>query len=299
MLMHVQQISVAIDQRPSCVTAQPFGQQLLKWIGNKQRFAPEIISYFPQSAGRYFEPFLGAGGVLGTLAPTNGLASDIFEPLMEIWITLKSNPKLLTQWYQKRWQQMMSGDKVAEYEQIKANYNKRPNAADLLFLCRSCYGGVVRFRKIDGFMSTPCGIHTPISPESFAQRVQAWNARVQGTEFSRMDFRDAMSLARSGDIVYCDPPYSHTQSILYGAQSFELGDLLEAIAMCKRRGAFVALSIDGSKKSGDYLCDIPLPKGLFERELAVNCGRSMLKRFQMEGKTLESEEVKDRLLLTY
>ena len=31
-----------------------------------------------------------------------------------------------------------------------------------------------------------------------------------------------MSKAQKGDLVYCDPPYSHTQSILYGAQSFSL-----------------------------------------------------------------------------
>jgi DNA adenine methylase len=38
---------------------------------------------------------------------------------------------------------------------------------------------------------------------------------------------------------------------------------------------------------------------LFEREIYVNCGRSMLKRFQMEGETLENHVVTDRLLLTY
>jgi len=31
----------------------------------------------------------------------------------------------------------------------------------------------------------------------------------------------------------------------------------------------------------------------------VNCGRSMLLRFQMAGETLENEVVHDRLLLTY
>ncbi len=39
--------------------------------------------------------------------------------------------------------------------------------------------------------------------------------------------------------------------------------------------------------------------GLFEKEVFVNCGRSMLKRFQMGGKTLEGEVVTDRLLLTH
>jgi DNA adenine methylase len=35
----------------------PFKSQLLKWIGHKQRFAHEIVSYFPAHFGTYFEPF--------------------------------------------------------------------------------------------------------------------------------------------------------------------------------------------------------------------------------------------------
>jgi DNA adenine methylase len=45
--------------------------------------------------------------------------------------------------------------------------------------------------------------------------------------------------------------------------------------------------------------NIPIPEQLFDKEVMVNCGRSMLKRFQMEGKTLEEEVVTDRLLLTF
>ena len=65
------------------------------------------------------------------------------------------------------------------------------------------------------------------------------------------------------------------------------------------RADAVALSIDGTKKSGRTVCDLPIPDGLFETEVFVNCGRSMLRRFQMGGHTLESEFVADRLLLTY
>ncbi|MDQ6799218.1 MAG: DNA adenine methylase, partial [Acidobacteriota bacterium] len=50
---------------------------------------------------------------------------------------------------------------------------------------------------------------------------------------------------------------------------------------------------------GNTICDLPIPHGLFEREVFVNCGRSMLKRFQMGGQTLEGEVVHDRLLLTF
>ena len=41
----------------------PFHTQLLKWIGNKQRFAHEIAAYFPTDVKTYFEPFLGSGAV--------------------------------------------------------------------------------------------------------------------------------------------------------------------------------------------------------------------------------------------
>src|SRR5438445_506729 len=83
--------------------------------------------------------------------------------------------------------------------------------------------------------------------------------------------------------------YCYTQTILYGAQDFQLEGLFKEIERCKSRGMFVAVSIDGTKKSGDLFCSLELPDGLFERELEVHCGRSMLKRFQMEGQTLESE----------
>jgi DNA adenine methylase len=277
----------------------PFKRQLLKWIGSKQKFAHEIIAHFPAQFGTYFEPFIGAGGVLATLQPRRAIASDVFGPLVEIWQALLHDPEKLKQWYAERRLQWIDAVPAIGYERVKASYNQKPNGADLLFLCRACYGGVVRFRKSDGFMSTPVGAHTPISSQSFDQRVDEWHPRVRGTDFRLMDFADAMAQAKPGDLVYCDPPYSFSQTILYGAQDFSLQRLLLAIADCKRRGVFVALSIDGTKKSGDFYCDLPLPSGLFEREVFVNLGRSMLRRFQLGGQSLESEVVRDRLLLTY
>lgn len=284
-------------------TAQvaPFKIQLLKWVGNKQRFAHEIASYLPlDKGGTYFEPFLGSGAVLGTIAPERAIASDAFGPLMGIWRALQDDPDTLVRWYEERWRRYIEADDCARvYEEVKADYNASPNAADLVFLARACYGGVVRFRKVDGYMSTPCGSHRPIAPESFASRVALWGARTSGAKFEQMDYREALALATEGDVVYCDPPYIHTQAILYGAQSFQLRDLFTAIHKAKERGAYVALSIDGTKRSGDLVCEVPVPPGLFEREAYVNLGRSMLRRFQMSGQTLERENVSDRLLLTY
>ncbi len=277
----------------------PFKLQLLKWVGNKQRFAHEIISYFPVEFNRYIEPFLGSGAVLATLSPKKAVGSDIFKPLMEIWKTLRDNPAELKKWYSDRWETAYSDQKKEGYEKIKASYNNCPNGADLLFLCRSCYGGVVRFRKSDGYMSTPCGVHNPIHSDAFSKRTDIWYERTKGAEFIELHYEKAMHKAKLGDLIYCDPPYSHSQGILYRGQEFNFSHLLQIIEECKKRGVYIALSIDGTKKSGGLICDLPIPKNLFEREIFVNCGRSMLKRFQMGGKSLENEVVADRLLLTY
>lgn len=278
---------------------KPFKSQLLKWVGNKQRFAHEIVSYFPLEFGTYHEPFLGSGAVLATLAPKSAVGSDVFRPLAEIWQTLNASPDKLKNWYAEREQQIKAEAKEVVYERVKASFNASPNAADLLFLCRSCYGGVVRFRMKDGHMSTPCGVHKPIPSESFAKRTDEWRQRCRFTKFVHADYAEIMEMAKKGDLVYCDPPYVDSQAILYGAQKFSLAKLFESIERCKSRGVFVAMSIDGTKRSGDKICNIPIPDELFETEASVNCGRSMLRRFQMAGKTLENEVVSDKLLLTY
>lgn len=292
------EVELDLDSLP-LRTVPPFKTQLLKWVGNKQRFAHEIASYFPAEIDTYYEPFLGSGAVLATLAPERAVGSDVFPPLVGIWQTLRDDPQQLIAWYGERRELCEVLGKKEAYEQIKASYNANPNPADFLFITRSCYGGVVRFRQKDGYISTPCGAHTPISVESFAARVTAWRTRMAGAIFVCSDFADVMRQAGEGDVIYCDPPYTHTQAILYGAQSFSLERLFREIEEAKARGAKVVLSIDGSKLSGDKVLDIPIPPGLFRRELMVNVGRSMLKRFQMEGRTLEDHVVADRLLLTY
>jgi DNA adenine methylase len=276
----------------------PPAGQLLKWIGNKQRFAAGILAAFPKNYGMYHEPFIGSGAVLATLAPQRAVAGDVLKPLVQLWQAVQQRPDEVNGWYAQRWHQVMDGDKVAAYKAIRASFNADPNPADLLFLSRSCYGGVIRFAR-DGSMNTPCGAHRPIRPEAFAKRLADWSPRFAGTRFVHADFQELMDAAQPGDLVYCDPPYADSEITLYGAQKFSLQRLFETIERCRDRGVHVALSIDGTKRSGDRVCDVPIPQGIFAQEAVVDVGRSMLRRFQMQGQTLESERVSDRLFLTW
>lgn len=273
--------------------------QLLKWVGNKQKHAVQIAKHFPSYYSTFYEPFLGSAAIIATVSPDRGIGSDIFSPLMEIWEKLSSAPDELVSWYRERRELIDETNKIDVYNKIRDSYNKNPNGADFLFLSRACYGGIVRFRKSDGYMSTPCGAHTPISTASFEKRVAEWKVRLKNIEFKRMDYKDAFAQAKMNDFIYCDPPYHFSQSILYGAQNFNLAELFEEIDKAKSRGIKIALSIDGQKKSGKIICDFSIPNGLFKQEISINCGNSMLRRFQIEGEQLNNEIVSDRLLLTY
>lgn len=262
--------------------------------------APMIAASFPREINTYYEPFLGSGAVLGALAPKSALASDVLSPLIEIWEMVVSAPDDLVDAYDFYRSQIGQGiEKTSVYQQALDRFNRSRDSRAFIFLTRSCYGGIVRFRKADGYMSTPVGAHMPISTESFAKRVFAWRERVSSTRFACMDYREAFELPRAGDLVYCDPPYVDTQKILYGAQSFDFMDLIARIQDAKERGVLVALSIDGSKRNGKHKVHLDLPDGLFETELAVSVGKSMLRRFQLGGGVLDEEHVTDRLLLTY
>lgn len=271
--------------------------QFLKWIGNKQRFAPQIASVFPSDYGKYIEPFLGSGAVLGAMKPRNGIAGDVIGSLIDLWNLLKENPEKLYRSYQQSWEQYVA-DPKATYMQILDRFNQNPNPEDFLFISRSCYGGVIRFTK-QGKMSTPMGPHKPISPTTLKVRMMAWRSCINNTTFLNASYQQTMALAEEGDAVYCDPPYIDSQAILYGAQAFRFQELLDEIEKCKERGAKVALSIDGFKKSKQRQVDLNLKPGLFERELIIDNGSSMLKRFQKKDQIMIGEDVHDLLLLTW
>lgn len=281
---------------------------LLKWIGNKQRFAETIVSYMPDTFNNYFEPFLGSGAVLAELLYQDSTAlfphfehayaSDILPFLIEIFVTVKENPSALISYYGKEINNYYDNPD-RQYDIIKERFNSDHNPFDFCLLSRTCYSGIIRFRKADGYMSTPRGPHKPISPETFKERVELWSSLIQKADFKTESFEISMSRAKEGDLIYCDPPYTHSQSIIYGAQNFSIEKLWDQISACKDRGVKVMLSINGTRESTHKDISANIPDGLFVRDLTVDCGTSMIDRLQNGGKSMQNEKVADKLLLTW
>ena len=281
---------------------------LLKWIGNKQRFASIIVANMPTTFNNYYEPFLGSGAVLAELLMqddtslyphfNHAYGSDILPFLIDIFRSVKENPNKIIEYYSKEISSYYENP-AEQYELIRNRFNQDHNAFDFCLLSRTCYSGVIRFRKADGYMSTPKSRHNPIKPSVFANRVALWSNLIQKADFYTESFEKAMAKPQQGDVIYCDPPYTHSQSIIYGAQDFNINILWNMIAECKDRGAYVMLSINGSRESKKKDISIDIPTGLFDRELTVNCGTSMIDRLQNSGKDMVDEVVHDKLLLTW
>lgn len=283
-------------------------QPLLKWVGNKRKVANKIISFFPDRFNDYYEPFLGSGAVLIQLLEQKNLllpikfnqtwASDSNRYLIDIFNYVKKDPKVVIDYYADNIEHYMD-NKEENYKVIRDRFNHDHNALDFCLLSRTCYGGIIRFRKSDGYMSTPVGPHKPISPASFEQRVSVWHDLIKNTKFENLDYREAIKRAGKDDLIYCDPPYTHSQGILYGAQEFDINDLWHEIALAKKRGAKVALSINGKRESNTKDISVTPPEGLFERIEEVDVGISMVDRLQKSGKQMKNSRVTDYLMLTY
>jgi len=281
---------------------------LLKWIGSKQRFAETIVGYMPQSFSNYYEPFLGSGAVLGELLRQSkerffpsfemAFAYDVLPFLIDVFSITKESPEILAEYYTNAIREYYLSPE-REYEVIRNRFNLDHNALDFCLLSRTCYSGIIRFRKADGYMSTPRGPHKPLLPASFEERVQLWSALIQKVEFATLGFNESMKYPQKEDVVYCDPPYTHSQGILYGAQGFNIEDLWLRVEECKKRGAYVIVSLNCLRESKSKDISVSYPEGLFEREILIDCGSSMIDRLQNKGHSMENGKVHDKLLLTW
>ena len=59
------------------------------------------------------------------------------------------------------------------------------------------------------------------------------------------------------------------------------------------------LSINGMRDSKKKDISVTPPDGLFERQLLVDCGTSMIDRLQNTGEKMKDKKVDDQLLLTW
>ena len=106
---------------------------VIKWSGSKRSQASKIKSFFPETFGTYYEPFIGGGSMLYAISPSKSICGDICVSLIDLWNEIKEHPEQLASEYEVRWSRLQNEGYTAYYD-IRDNFNQHNNPQDLLFL---------------------------------------------------------------------------------------------------------------------------------------------------------------------
>ncbi len=201
-------------------TAKPF----LKWAGGKTQLISEIEKSLPieitSKKFTYIEPFVGSGAVLFWMLDNfpkleNAVINDINTDLINADRIIASKPKELIsilQILQNEYHDLEGKDEEKkEYYYIKRElYNTRKEeksgqAALFIFLNRTCFNGLYRVNKSNGY-NVPMGSYKkPTICDD--QNIMAVSNVLQKVEILCGDYVETLNNASVNSFFYFDPPY--------------------------------------------------------------------------------------------
>lgn len=246
-------------------------QPFLKWAGGKRQLLTELRRFYPQSIGKYFEPFVGSGavffdlvgqrqmeGVPAILSDANAdligtylRVRDDTDPLIEALETLADGHAREGRAHYYRVRDECFNPGRDRWRRLGGDPSVYPVdlAAMLLYLNRTGYNGLFRLNT-DGRFNVPAGRYeNPRVVNSAGLKRVAEVLRSATIEVRHLPFDRAVAAAQAGDLVYFDPPYAPLSSTAhfrsYTASGFSECDqarLRDLVVTLANEGAAVVLS---------------------------------------------------------
>lgn len=177
----------------------------LKWAGNKYAILDRIRAKLP-SGKRLIEPFVGSGALFLNTDYKNNLLADSNDDLIVLYLTLQKEGQEFID-YCRTFFEPEQNEESRYYDWRRIfNSTKEPRlkAALFLYLNRHGYNGLCRYNS-KGLFNTPFGRYKkPYFPE---KEMLYFFEKARNAVFICSDFSRTMEMARSGDVIYCDPPY--------------------------------------------------------------------------------------------
>lgn len=219
----------------------------LKWAGNKYRIIERVKARLP-AGRRLVEPFVGSGAVFLNTDYPRYLLADGNKDLIDLYNTLKKEGAVFIADCRKLFRPATNSAET--YYKLRAEFNActdtRRRALLFVYLNRHGYNGLCRYNAKGGF-NVPFGRYKhPYFPE---QEMLAFHHKARRAVFHHATFEQSLRRIRSGDVVYCDPPYvplSLSSSFTaYHADGFSLEQqqrLADIAAQAARQGIAVLIS---------------------------------------------------------
>ena len=207
-------------------------QPVLKWAGGKRQLLSEITARFPESYGRFHEPFFGGGAVFFALEPADGSINDRNRRLANFYRVVRDCPdRLVAENRIHEHDDEYYYDARDEFNRLHAASERTEDgrireASLLLYLNRTGFNGLYR-ENSDGEFNVPVGNYA--NPDWVqAERVRAASEALRDTAIRNEDFEYVRETAAEGDLVYFDPPYQPVSTTAdftdYHAEGFDRDD---------------------------------------------------------------------------
>lgn len=243
---------------------------LLKWAGGKRQLLPELRPFYPETFGRYIEPFFGSGAVFfdlhraGRLQDRDAVLIDSNADLIGCYETVRDAPSAVADALDDLAAAHARDGRAHYYEVRDGRFNpmreerRLPDgriaytpalAGMFIYLNRTGFNGLFRLNASGGF-NVPAGRYD--RPRIANRDLLARVAEALSAPQVRIvwgSYQSAREIAGAGDFVYCDPPYAPLSATAnftsYTASGFGLGDhtrLRQLILDLAARGCHVLLS---------------------------------------------------------
>lgn len=250
----------------------------LPYQGSKRSFAATIVGYVPGDAARLIEPCAGSAAV--TLAAAACGAASVFvlndanKPLMRLWQAIITEPYALAAAYERLWH-AQQGQERSFYEQVRAEFNRTRQPADLLYLLARCVKAAVRYNAQGAFNQSADHRRKGAHPATMRQQLlMAARLLRDRTTVGADDYRTVLDSATPDDVVYLDPPY---QGVCGGRDTrymrgFDAAAFVAALEQLNQRHISYIVSYDG--RTGSKTFGGALPDQLGLQRIEVSAGRS-------------------------
>ena len=230
--------------------AKPF----LKWAGGKTQLITDIEKVLPKKFMNkkftFVEPFVGSGAILFWILNNfpkveKAVINDINADLTNVYKIIASNPIELISVLKDFQEEYHSidlevGNKREYYTQKRTLFNTRSTdkatqAALFIFLNRTCFNGLFRVNKSNGF-NVPIGSYKkPMICD--AENIFAVSEVLQKVEILTGDYQQTLLYAEKPALFYFDPPYkplSKTSSFnTYSKDEFDDNEQIRLRDFCK------------------------------------------------------------------
>ena len=149
-------------------------QPVIKWSGSKRSQCEDILQYFPQTIGTYYEPFCGGCSMLMGLINSGifvkrYVCSDINKDLIELWKKVKHSPDEIYESYESLWNELNKDNDIDRkrkfFEEQRDIYNKTHDPIVFFFIMRTTTNGMPRYNQMGEFNNSFHITRNGIKPE--------------------------------------------------------------------------------------------------------------------------------------